>query len=68
MFFGVDRVPFRFRIGVSPDSCEPLPADKVMTGWEGWGKELFRGSIFNWGLSMELCNRENQITDDRLEL
>ncbi|KAK1961342.1 hypothetical protein LY78DRAFT_662186 [Colletotrichum sublineola] len=36
--------PFSFRIGIDPSSCKTLPDDKVVTGWEGWGAYLFKGS------------------------
>ncbi|KAK2028804.1 hypothetical protein LX32DRAFT_673320 [Colletotrichum zoysiae] len=45
--FGNGTAPFQFRIGVNPDTCATLPADKVTTGWEGWGSYLFKNDYFS---------------------
>ncbi|GKT41587.1 uncharacterized protein ColSpa_01768 [Colletotrichum spaethianum] len=41
--FGSSPQPFKFRIGIDPNSCDPLPNDKVVTGWEDWGAFMFTG-------------------------
>ncbi|TDZ35621.1 hypothetical protein CTRI78_v011467 [Colletotrichum trifolii] len=56
--FGVGHQYFKFRIGVQPGSCKPLPNDKVVTGWEDWGANLFAGSTF-LEQRLEICNTQN---------
>ncbi|KAK1981745.1 hypothetical protein LZ30DRAFT_688933 [Colletotrichum cereale] len=54
--FGNQAHPFMFRLGIDPWSCNPLPDDKVVTGWEGWGAYMFKGhelTTQKW----EVCDR-----------
>ncbi|KAK1985871.1 hypothetical protein LZ30DRAFT_707315 [Colletotrichum cereale] len=55
--FGSEQQPFQFRIGIDPGSCDPLPNDKVVTGWEGWGAYLFKGDTFT-SQRLEVCTQE----------
>ncbi|KAK1598439.1 uncharacterized protein LY79DRAFT_539187 [Colletotrichum navitas] len=55
--FGSNTQPFQFRIGIDPSSCDPLPNDKVVTGWEGWGAYLFKDFLI-MSQKMEFCNRD----------
>ncbi|OLN97095.1 hypothetical protein CCHL11_02144 [Colletotrichum chlorophyti] len=55
--FGNEPTPFKFRIGIDPNSCDPLPNDQVLTGWEGWGAFLFWGHEFA-SQEMESCTQD----------
>ncbi|KAL0938590.1 uncharacterized protein CTRU02_205200 [Colletotrichum truncatum] len=56
--FGGNSQPFRFRIGIDPNSCDTLPNDKVITGWEGWGAYLFKSHEFN-PQRLESCTQDH---------
>lgn len=68
VFFGTDRTPFKYRLGVNPTDCTPLPADKVATSWEGWGAQLFRDNQLTVQDLWVCDNLINQLTDDRVDL
>ncbi|KAF3803258.1 hypothetical protein GCG54_00013365 [Colletotrichum gloeosporioides] len=56
--FGSDPQPFQFRLGINPGSCDPLPNDKVVTGWEGWGVFMWEGHEFATE-PLGLCNTDH---------
>ncbi|KAK1654608.1 hypothetical protein BDP81DRAFT_402646 [Colletotrichum phormii] len=56
--FGGNSAPFKFRIGINPNSCDPLPSDQVLTGWEGWGANLFEGHDFTTQ-RLDVCTQDN---------
>ncbi|KZL71220.1 hypothetical protein CT0861_04836 [Colletotrichum tofieldiae] len=55
--FGSDPQPFKFRIGIDPNSCDPLSNDKVITGWEGWGAFMFTGHEFT-SQRLDACTQD----------
>lgn len=56
--FGSDPQPFKFRIGIQPGSCDLLPNEKVISGWEGWGAYMWEGHEFT-AQRLEACTQAN---------